>query len=60
MTQEEVAHGSDINVRYLGGIERGQENPYVAVLARIANVLTVHPMVLWDDRIYGAKNRKNS
>ena len=43
LTQEALAHGADIDTRYVGGIERGQENPSVAVLGRLAAVLSVHP-----------------
>lgn len=43
LTQEALAHGAEIDTRYVGGIERGQENPTVAVLGRIAAVLDVHP-----------------
>lgn len=46
MTQEELAHRSGIDMRYLGGIERGQENPTVAVVGRIAEALRVHPSEL--------------
>lgn len=43
LTQEVLAHGAEIDTRYVGGIERGQENPSVAVLGRLAQVLEVHP-----------------
>jgi transcriptional regulator with XRE-family HTH domain len=46
LTQEALAHGAEIDTRYLGGIERGQENPSVAVVARIAAVLGVQPAEL--------------
>jgi len=46
LTQEALAHASDIDTRYVGGIERGEENPTVAVLGRIAAVLGVHPAEL--------------
>ena len=46
LTQEALAHGADIDTRYVGGIERGEENPSVAVLGRIAEVLEVHPAEL--------------
>ncbi|HEX7760354.1 MAG TPA: helix-turn-helix transcriptional regulator [Caulobacteraceae bacterium] len=49
LTQEAVAHASDIDVRYLGGIERGQENPTIGVLGRIADALDV-PLVRLLDR----------
>jgi transcriptional regulator with XRE-family HTH domain len=33
-------------MRYLGGIERGQENPTIAVVGNIAKALGVHPSSL--------------
>jgi transcriptional regulator with XRE-family HTH domain len=47
MTQETLAYEAGIDMRYLGGIERGQENPTVAVVADIAKALGVHPTALW-------------
>lgn len=41
LTQEALAHGADIDTRYVGGIERGEENPSVAVVGRLAEVLGV-------------------
>jgi len=46
LSQEELAAEAKIDMRYLGGIERGQENPTVAVVGRIAKVLGVHPSAL--------------
>ena len=46
LTQEALAHGAEIDTRYVGGIEHSQENPTVAVLGRIAQVLSVHPSEL--------------
>jgi transcriptional regulator with XRE-family HTH domain len=43
MTQEEVALEAEINLRYMGAIERGQRNPSILVLARIAAALKVEP-----------------
>lgn len=43
LTQEALAHAAEIDTRYVGGIERGEENPTVAVLARIASVLGIEP-----------------
>lgn len=41
LTQEELAAEVGVDMRYLGGIERGQENPSLAVIARIAKALGV-------------------
>lgn len=46
LTQEALAHAAEIDTRYVGGIERGQENPSVAVLGRLAEALDVHPSLL--------------
>lgn len=46
VTQEALAHECRIDMRYLGGIERGQENPSIAVVGRIAKALGVHPSAL--------------
>jgi transcriptional regulator with XRE-family HTH domain len=43
LTQEALAHAAEIDMRYLGGIERGEENPSIAVLGRIAAAIDVHP-----------------
>jgi predicted transcriptional regulator len=32
LTQEALAHAAEIDARYVGGIERGEENPTVAFL----------------------------
>ena len=48
MTQEGLALESSIDLRYLGGIERGEQNPSVAVVGRVANSLGVHPAALFD------------
>lgn len=43
LTQEEVALSAEIDLTYMGGIERGRRNPSLKVLVRIANVLEVAP-----------------
>lgn len=49
LTQEDLAADSGIDMRYLGGIERGQENPTVAVIGAIAKALGVHPSALFTE-----------
>jgi XRE family transcriptional regulator, regulator of sulfur utilization len=39
MSQERLADAAEISVTYLSEIERGQRNPTVAVMARIAHAL---------------------
>lgn len=43
LTQEQLAHNANLDLRYLGGIERGEHNPTVAVLGCLAEALDVHP-----------------
>jgi transcriptional regulator with XRE-family HTH domain len=40
MTQEQLAFDAEIDLTYLGGIERGKRNPSLLVMARIADALT--------------------
>ncbi len=39
LTQEQLAVDAQIDLTYLGGIERGKRNPSLLVLARIAGAL---------------------
>jgi transcriptional regulator with XRE-family HTH domain len=41
LTQEELAFEAEIDLTYLGGIERGKRNPSLVVMARIAKALSV-------------------
>ncbi|WP_380785651.1 helix-turn-helix domain-containing protein [Sphingomonas sp. R86521] len=50
LTQEQLAHDVEIDLTYLGGIERGRRNPSVAVVGRLAAALAVHPSALFDDQ----------
>lgn len=43
LTQEQLAFESQIDLTYLGGIERGRRNPSLLVIARIARALMVTP-----------------
>lgn len=40
-TQQELGEKADINYKFLGEIERGQQNPSFVILAKIANALGV-------------------
>lgn len=42
MTQEKLAFEAELDLTYVGGIERGKRNPSLLVLARIAEALSVH------------------
>ncbi|TPQ31535.1 transcriptional regulator [Bradyrhizobium guangdongense] len=41
LTQEELAFAAEIDLTYVGGIERGRRNPSLMVMARIADALSV-------------------
>lgn len=41
MTQEELAFEAEIDLTYIGGIERGNRNPSLVVMSRIAKALGV-------------------
>ena len=46
LTQEQLAFAAEIDLTYVGGIERGKRNPSVLVLARIAIALCTEPAEL--------------
>lgn len=50
LTQEQLAHEAEIDLTYVGGIERCRRNPSVAVLGRIAAALGVHPRELFEEQ----------
>jgi transcriptional regulator with XRE-family HTH domain len=41
LTQETLAFEAEIDLTYVGGIERGKRNPSLLVMARIAEALSV-------------------
>jgi transcriptional regulator with XRE-family HTH domain len=41
LTQEQLAFEAQIDLTYMGGIERGRRNPSLLVMARIADALAV-------------------
>lgn len=47
LTQEQLAHDADIDLTYLGGIERGRRNPSLSVLVRVATALGAKPADLF-------------
>lgn len=46
LTQEGLAGRAGMAMRYVAGIERGEENPSLRYLIRIAEVLNVEPYEL--------------
>lgn len=43
LTQEQLAFEAQIDLTYLGGIERGKRNPSLLVIARIATAVGAEP-----------------
>lgn len=43
VTQAQLAASANLDLRYLGSIERGDGNPSVAILGKLAEALGVHP-----------------
>lgn len=41
LTQEQLAFEAEIDLTYMGGIERGRRNPSLLVMGRIADALSV-------------------
>lgn len=41
LTQERLAEAASVDVKYLGNIERGKENPTIGTLTKLANTLSV-------------------
>jgi transcriptional regulator with XRE-family HTH domain len=56
LSQEALAAEVGIDMRYLGGIERGQENPTIAIIADIAKELGVHPGALLTEQKLKARD----
>lgn len=48
-SQEDLAAAAKVDVRSVGGIERGTQNTTVSVLGKIAAALGGHPRDLFDD-----------
>lgn len=51
LSQEALALNAELDLRYLGGIERGEQNPSVAIVGRLAEALGVHPKDLFDESV---------
>lgn len=49
ISQERLAFDSGVDRSYLGGMERGEENPTVDILDRLAVTLSVPLASLFDD-----------
>ena len=49
ISQERLAYDSGVDRSYLGGLERGEENPTVEVLERLAAALKVKLVSLFEE-----------
>jgi transcriptional regulator with XRE-family HTH domain len=49
LTQEKLAAECGLDMGYLGGIERGEKNPTIGVIGKIAKALGVPPHILLID-----------
>lgn len=48
LSQEALAHEAGMSMRYLAGLERGEENPSLAFLVKLATALGTEPKNLLD------------
>ena len=48
LSQEALAHEAGMSMRYLAGLERGEENPSLLFLVKLAEALGVEPGRLLD------------
>jgi len=46
MSQEELAAAASIHRTYIGGIERGERNPTLRMIYRLAKALHIEPFML--------------
>jgi transcriptional regulator with XRE-family HTH domain len=48
LSQEELGFGADLDRTYVGGIERGERNPSLVNICRLAGALGVEPAALFE------------
>jgi transcriptional regulator with XRE-family HTH domain len=53
LTQEQLAHEAGMAMRYVAGVERGEENPSLRFLVKIAEALGVEPGALLRSNVSG-------
>jgi transcriptional regulator with XRE-family HTH domain len=53
LTQEQLALEAGVDLRYLGGIERGEHSVTVGVIGKLSSALTIHPAALFGDASEG-------
>ncbi|MBX9709372.1 MAG: helix-turn-helix domain-containing protein [Caulobacteraceae bacterium] len=47
-SQQDLAGEAELSLRYLAGVERGEENPSLETIVSIANALEVSPALLFE------------
>ena len=57
-TQEQLAEVVDINAKYLSSVERGEENPTLDLLLRLAGGLKVDPHELFQLEYEGERSQR--
>ncbi len=57
LTQERLAEKANVDVKFLGNIERGKENPTVGTLEKIAGALSVrlHQILNYEHQLQGQR-----
>ena len=57
LTLERLAEKANVDVKYLGNIERGKENPTVATLEKLAGALSVkvHQILTFEHELQGER-----
>lgn len=58
ISQERLAFDAGVDRSYLGGMERGEENPTVDILERLASVLSCRLAEMFDEPKEGAESPK--
>lgn len=48
LSQEALAHEAGMSMRYLAGLERGEENPSLLFMVKLADALDVMPGVFFE------------
>jgi len=48
MTQEALGSAAGINFKYVGAVERGEENPSLSIIIKLATGLGVEPVELFE------------